>query len=131
MTRRPPAAQQTSRPRLPAAPITAPITATAAGDATITAADPVNIVPRLLSAVAAETGQTLHNDDVTCLLLRANGTGARLTLAASLAAPIRLLRGLMRGLLHHQPLGLPELSVANIGGALFNSLNGRWGRKVK
>ncbi len=92
-------------------------------------ANPARFVPGLLASIESETGDTLNNDDVTCLLLRPNGTGATMTWGESFAAGYRVLRGFFQSLVRRRPLPLPEMSIPNIGGTFLNSLNHRWGKK--
>ena len=86
--------------------------------------DPATFTARLLAAVAATAEGNLTADDVTVLLFRPNTDGSRIPLRQKLLAPVRVLRGLARSLRPGGgPMPWPELSLANLGGALFHPLN--------
>jgi serine phosphatase RsbU (regulator of sigma subunit) len=82
------------------------------------------LIPTLLGAIDAVRPGNLGADDVTVLLFRPTGLGVRPPLRDRLLAPIRVLSGVLNSVLAGAgPAPLPEISVANIGGALFNPLN--------
>jgi sigma-B regulation protein RsbU (phosphoserine phosphatase) len=89
--------------------------------------DPATLIPRLLAAVAEQAEGNLHGDDVTVLLFRPNGTAPGTPLRERLLAPLRILRAaagsLRRG---GEPAPWPELSLANVGGAMFSPFNRLW-----
>ena len=69
----------------------------------------------------------LTEDDVTVLLVRANGRKPRPSLKEILWAQTRFVGSLIRGInpwAERPPL--PDLNVANIGGAIIPSLGQRW-----
>jgi sigma-B regulation protein RsbU (phosphoserine phosphatase) len=88
---------------------------------------PAALIPALLGAIRAIRDGNLDGDDVTVLLFRPTSAGLPPPLGARLAAPARVLRGLLSSL---RPGGgpppLPELSLANIGGSLFGPFNRLW-----
>lgn len=98
--------------------------------------DPAVVIPKLLLAVAAEHPGNLHSDDVTVLLFRPNGTAERTSTRDKLLAPFRVIRGVAKGvwsgdLKGGRGLPIPELSVVNIGGAMFDIFNGLWRKKKR
>ena len=90
------------------------------------AAEPSTLVPRLLETL--ETRCTAADDDATVLLVRTNDLIPREVRQARPWAPLRLLRALAGSVRPGgESMPWPELSVANIGGALVPAL-GRWRR---
>ena len=84
---------------------------------------PAQLIPQLLKKIESTYAGNLTADDVTVLLHRPNQPYT-VPWIRKLAAPFRLLAGIMRGLLPGgPPIPWPEMSVPNIGGALFNPLN--------
>ena len=86
--------------------------------------DPAAVVPALLGAITQRHAGNLVEDDVTVLLFRPNGLGSRVPLRDKLLAPLRVLRGVAQSLARRDagPAPWPELSLANIGGALLAPL---------
>jgi len=91
--------------------------------------DAADFVPRLLAHLTEQNPRNLANDDVTVLLFRANGTGRTTPLRDKSLAPWRVLRGTLRALYGRERPPLPELSVANVGGALVDRLSHAGHRK--
>jgi len=91
------------------------------------AAKPETIIPTLLRAI----GGGLDADDVTALLLRASGTGATTPLKERLLAPVRIFRSACRSLLGKEPAAFPDLTLANVGGAVVPRLNRLWSKRSK
>jgi serine phosphatase RsbU (regulator of sigma subunit) len=85
--------------------------------------DPSTIVPKLLSSIASIRGGNLAGDDVTAMLFRPNGAAPVVPLRLKLMAPLRVLHGAVSGLLSGGPIPLPDLRLANIGGAIIDRLN--------
>ena len=91
-----------------------------------------NVEPHLLTNVLLReiTGRYPNNlteDDVTVLLVRANGNKPRRSLRDFLWANIRFVGSLIRAInpwAERPPL--PDLNVANIGGAIIPALEQRW-----
>jgi serine phosphatase RsbU (regulator of sigma subunit) len=93
--------------------------------------DPAAFLAALRDAVGALHPDNLTGDDVTLLLIRPNGLAPRVPWRQRLLAPLRLARGLVRSLGRGAPpMPWPQLSVANIGGALVSALN-RVGMKAE
>jgi serine phosphatase RsbU (regulator of sigma subunit) len=89
--------------------------------------DPTRIVPNLLSAVAAKTsGGVVDGDDVTVLLFRPNGAAPTVPASVRLAAPFRVIGGMIRALVGRGPMPLPDFSLANLGGFFIGRLNRLW-----
>ena len=86
-------------------------------------ADPATFVPRLLAGIAALNPANLTNDDVTVLLFRPNGSAPTTPLREKLLVPFRVARAIIRSLGRKDaPAPWPEMSVANVGGALVPAL---------
>lgn len=85
--------------------------------------DPSTIVPKLLSAIGSIRSGNLGGDDVTVMLFRPNGSVPAVPLHLKLMAPLRVLRGAVMGLLSGGPIPLPDLRLANIGGAIIDRFN--------
>jgi len=100
-----------------------------ARSANLNADEPLTIVPTLLSAIENETGNTLHNDDVTCLLLRPNGSGTTMTWGESFAGTYRLAKGVVKSLLTLRRPPLPDRHPANVAGVMIPSLQRKWGKR--
>jgi hypothetical protein len=91
-----------------------------------------NVEPRLLTKtllreIRDRYPDNLTEDDVTVLLVRANGQRPRFSFRETLWAQLRFTGSLIRALnpwAERPPL--PDLNVANIGGAIIPSLEQRW-----
>ena len=96
----------------------------------IDVSDPAKVVTNLIEAIARRAPGNLEADDVTILLFHPNGSGTRVSFRHKLAAPFRVCAGMLRSILPGGgPAPLPDLSIANIGGAMFDGLNRRCGRR--
>jgi hypothetical protein len=72
----------------------------------------------------------LKDDDCTVLLFRPNGTGTTVAFTEKLCAPFRVLRGITGSFFGGSgPAPWPEMSLPNIGGAMFGSLSRLVGRR--
>jgi serine phosphatase RsbU (regulator of sigma subunit) len=87
---------------------------------------PARLIPELIAAVERRISGTITADDVTALLIRANGTGEKVPLKDKLLAPVRVLRGIGRAIAGKSPLALPEFTLANLGGAIIGPLSKLW-----
>ena len=96
----------------------------------VNVSEPAGFIPALLEALSAATGDDLRDDDVTVLLFRPNGLAPRMPMKDRLKASTRML-GAVLGAARRagRPVPWPELSLPNIGGAMFHPLNYLWGRK--
>lgn len=93
----------------------------------IDVAEPQRVIPSLLEAIVAKAHADLTEDDVTVLLFRPNGMMPRLPLGEKVRAPLRLVRALLGSMRPGgEPMGWPELSLPNIGGAMFHRFNRLW-----
>ena len=94
---------------------------------TLNSSEPATLIPRLLQAVAALAEGNLDGDDVTVLLFRPNGNAPGAPLRDRVLAPLRILRAAAASL---RPGGeavpWPEVSLANLGGAMFGPFNRLW-----
>jgi sigma-B regulation protein RsbU (phosphoserine phosphatase) len=92
--------------------------------------DPQTLIAKLLAEIAQRYPSNLTDDDVTVLLVRANTTKARYTLGEKLGAMRRFVGTLLRALnpkAERPPL--PDLNLANLGGAIIPALGRRWRAK--
>jgi phosphoserine phosphatase RsbU/P len=89
--------------------------------------EPQLLTRTLLREIRDRFSDNLTEDDVTVLLLRANGRKLRPSLRDFLWANIRFVGSLIRAInpwAERPPL--PDLNVANIGGAIIPALEQRW-----
>jgi sigma-B regulation protein RsbU (phosphoserine phosphatase) len=98
---------------------------------TIDPADPARVVPLLLDAIVARAPGNLTADDVTCLLFRPNGMAPRVPIRDRMLAPFRILRGVASAMVGRGPMPFPQLTLANVGGALFGPLGRMYRGKAK
>ena len=81
----------------------------------------------LLGEISQRYPENLSEDDVTVMVVRATGREPSRSLGEKWKASIRLLGSLIRGLnprAERPPL--PDLNLANIGGAIIPALGRRW-----
>jgi hypothetical protein len=93
--------------------------------------EPATLIPTLLATIDGRTVGGLKADDVTTLLLRANGTGAGIKLHRSFLAPFRILGSVGRALAGKGPMSLPDFTLPNVGGALIPALNRLWRKRTR
>jgi serine phosphatase RsbU (regulator of sigma subunit) len=89
--------------------------------------EPQNLTEALLREIAERYPENLSEDDVTVLLVRANGRPLRVTFREKLAALLRFSKTFL-GAIHpgaERP-PLPDANLANIGGAIIPALGRRW-----
>jgi len=89
--------------------------------------EPQALTKTLLEEIAHRYPENLGDDDVTVLVVRANGRKARYPLKEKLWAQLRLVGSLFRAInpwAERPPL--PDLNMANIGGAIIPALGRRW-----
>jgi sigma-B regulation protein RsbU (phosphoserine phosphatase) len=89
--------------------------------------EPPNLIETLLGEIAERYPKNLSDDDVTVLVVRANGRKPRYSLGERLRAQIRFVGSLIRAInprAERPPL--PDLNLANIGGAIIPALGRRW-----
>jgi sigma-B regulation protein RsbU (phosphoserine phosphatase) len=89
--------------------------------------EPGKMIEALLGEIAERYPENLSEDDVTVLLVRANGRQPRHPFREKLAAHVRFLGALIRGInprAERPPL--PDFSLANVGGAIIPALGRRW-----
>ena len=92
--------------------------------------DPATFIDRLLAAVTAANPKNLTDDDVTVLLLRPTGRPSAAPLLARVRGVARLGRAILAGLGSRAgSLPLPDLKLANIGGAVLPWLSRFWRAK--
>jgi sigma-B regulation protein RsbU (phosphoserine phosphatase) len=83
---------------------------------------PDKMIETLLAEIETRYPENLSEDDVTVLVVRANGRQLRFSLREKLKAFGRFTSALFRG--QHPPF--PDASLANIGGAIIPALARRW-----
>jgi hypothetical protein len=84
--------------------------------------DPPKLIETLLGEIERRYAENLSDDDVTVLVVRANGRQLRFSLREKLRALGRFTRALTRG----ERAPFPDANLANIGGAIFPALARRW-----
>jgi sigma-B regulation protein RsbU (phosphoserine phosphatase) len=84
-------------------------------------AEPQRLIEKLLAEIAERYPLNLTEDDVTVLLVRANGRKSRYTLREKFGALLRF-GGFPP---------LPDLNLANVGGAFIPALARRWRAKPR
>jgi serine phosphatase RsbU (regulator of sigma subunit) len=84
--------------------------------------EPQKMIETLLGEIETRYPENLSEDDVTVLVLRANGRKLRFSLRQKLRAFGRFASALIRG--EHAPF--PDLNLANLGGAIIPALGRRW-----
>ena len=89
--------------------------------------EPQKLIETLLGEIAERYPENLSDDDVTVLVVRANGRKPRYSLRERLRAQIRFVGSLVRAInpgAERPPF--PDLNLANIGGAIIPALGRRW-----
>jgi phosphoserine phosphatase RsbU/P len=88
---------------------------------------PNRMIDALLEEIAERHPGNLTDDDVTVLMVRANGKRPRLSFATKAKAAMSLLGSLVRSLKPGaEPAPLPDANLANVGGAIIPALEQRW-----
>jgi sigma-B regulation protein RsbU (phosphoserine phosphatase) len=96
----------------------------------IDVANPTTIVRNLIAAIERDCGRPLDGDDVTILLFRPNGLGGY-NFFRRLFAPFRVLGAAGRAIVSRdRTIPWPDLSLANIGGAMLAPLDRLRRRRV-
>ena len=93
-------------------------------------AEPEKLLDTLLREIADRCPGNLCDDDVTVLVIRANGRDLRFSMRDKLRALGRLTSSLIRAInprAERPPL--PDASLPNLGGAIIPALGRRWRRK--
>ena len=98
----------------------------------IDSSTPATFIPALLSAIEKTSPGNLTGDDVTVLLIRPNGAGSRASLGNQAAGMRRMLAAIARSIRPgHGRAPLPDMKLANIGGAIFPPLQRLWKSRSK
>lgn len=88
---------------------------------------PHKMIDTLLAEIADRHPENLSDDDVTVLMVRANGKKPRVSFAEKVSAAISLLGSLIRSIdPRSERPPLPDANLANIGGAIIPALEQRW-----
>lgn len=89
--------------------------------------EPQELIETLLGEIAERYSENLSDDDVTVLVVRANGHKPRYSFREKLWALVRFFSSLIRAInptAERPPF--PDLNLANIGGAIVPALGRRW-----
>jgi len=89
--------------------------------------EPQQLIESLLREIAERSPEKLSEDDVTVLVVRANGRQPRYSLGEKLGALVRFSRSLIGAVnprAERPPF--PDANLANIGGAIIPALGRRW-----
>jgi serine phosphatase RsbU (regulator of sigma subunit) len=84
--------------------------------------DPQKMIETLLGEIERRYPENLSEDDVTVLVVRANGRRLKFSMREKLRAFGRFASALLRG----ERAPFPDAKLANIGGAIFPALGRRW-----
>ena len=84
--------------------------------------NPEPFAARLILEIETRYPENLTEDDVTLLVVRANGREIRYSTADKIRAFGRGLKALLRA----ERAPLPDWNIANIGGAIIPALSRRW-----
>ena len=89
--------------------------------------EPQKLIETILREIAERYPGNLSDDDVTVLLVRANGRKPSYTFGEKLEAAGRFFRALI-GAIHPRAERppFPDIRLANIGGAIIPALGRRW-----
>jgi sigma-B regulation protein RsbU (phosphoserine phosphatase) len=88
---------------------------------------PEALAATLLREIAERFPENLSHDDVTVLLVRANGQKPHYSFREKLEAQFRFLRTLVRSINPKaERAPFPDWNLANLGGAIFPALARRW-----
>ncbi len=88
---------------------------------------PEKLIETLLAEIAERYPENLSEDDVTVLVLRANGREPRYSLREKLQAFGRFTASLVRSIHpRSERPPFPDANLANIGGAIIPALGRRW-----
>jgi hypothetical protein len=93
-------------------------------------AEPQELIERLLAEITERSPEKLTEDDVTVLVAQVNERKAHYTFAEKFGALTRLIGSVVRALnpkAERPPL--PDLNMANLGGAIIPALGRRWRAK--
>src|ERR1700730_1816303 len=83
--------------------------------------EPERLIETLLEEIEKRYPENLSEDDVTVLLVRANGRQARYSFGQQLRALVRFMGSLIRAVNPRaEPPPLPDANLANIGGAIIS-----------
>jgi sigma-B regulation protein RsbU (phosphoserine phosphatase) len=88
---------------------------------------PENLIETLLGEIARRYPENLSEDDVTVLVMRANGGGSHYSFGEKLGAFTRFTGSLIRSVNPRaERAPFPDANLANIGGAIIPALGRRW-----
>jgi serine phosphatase RsbU (regulator of sigma subunit) len=92
--------------------------------------DPEKLIDALLGEIAGRYPENLSEDDVTVLMVRANGDQPGYSLSEKVRAAGRFAKAWVRSLHPRaERAPLPDLNLANVGGAIIPALARRWRAK--
>jgi sigma-B regulation protein RsbU (phosphoserine phosphatase) len=88
---------------------------------------PDQLIEKLLAEIENRFPGNLSDDDATALLIRANGTQPRYSIADKLGAAARFTSALVRAVTPAaEPVPFPDWNLANLGGAVIPALGRKW-----
>ena len=94
--------------------------------------EPQKLIETLLREIADRSPDNLSDDDVTVLVVRANGRQPQRSWGEKLRAMFRLGGSLIRSIdPRAERAPLPDANLANIGGAIIPALGRRWRAKTQ
>lgn len=96
---------------------------------TLDVSDPSRLTATLIAAVEQRCGQAICEDDITVLLFRPNGLAPTKPLKEKLLAPFRVARAALSSWRKREPMPWPEVTIENVGGAVFGPLSRFRGKK--
>jgi len=89
--------------------------------------EPHALIETFLGEIGQRNPQNLSDDDVTVLVVRANGRVRGYSMVDKLHAAVRFAGSLIRSVNRHaERPPFPDLNLANIGGAIIPALGRRW-----
>ena len=89
--------------------------------------EPHALIETFLGEIGQRNPQNLSDDDVTVLVVRANGRVRGYSMAEKLHAAVRFAGSLIRAVNPHaERPPFPDFNLANIGGAIIPALGRRW-----
>jgi sigma-B regulation protein RsbU (phosphoserine phosphatase) len=89
--------------------------------------EPEELIETLLAEIARRYPENLSEDDVTVMVMRANGSEAHYSLGEKLGAVARFAGSLVRSVNPRaERAPFPDANLANIGGAIIPALGRRW-----
>jgi len=94
--------------------------------------EPQKLIETLLREISDRYPKNLSDDDVTVLVIRANGRQPQYSFVQKIKAMLRVGGSLIRSIdPRAERAPLPDANLANIGGAIIPALGRRWRAKTQ